>query len=123
MKDRFPIYILLMAVLVTTHAQQPQNDPNWQTVFEDNFSSFDDNRWYSYPDSLYANVHWDFTYPFEGDHHSPYVHQMDPTNYHWYGIEWDSLYVRWYYDRELFHMERNNWGGEGIQHGMHLILC
>lgn len=235
MKNKVLFLFIFMTLLSALHAQHPQNDPNWQPVFEDNFNTFNSSRWYKenmiksagiegedpgcylpqnvnnvhgkmiltvkrdtiwhgaschyfdtlagyhyyssasvvscdtyrygyfeiraklpvsdgywpafwfwaqndspndcwyneldvvegqgcYPDSLYANVHWDFTYPFEGDHHSPFVHQKDLTNYHWYGLEWDSVWVRWYYDRELFRIERNNWGGQGIQHPMHIIL-
>ncbi len=27
-------------------AQHPQQDPNWEPVFEDSFTSFNQNRWY-----------------------------------------------------------------------------
>lgn len=78
-----------------------------------------------YPDSIYTNVHWNFSSPIDWSNLNDTNRSFSDLNvgdYHWYGIEWDSNRVYWYIDKEIVRTEKNNWGEEGIQHAMHIII-
>lgn len=115
-------------------AQVPTSDGYWPAFWlwnDNSLSATPGNCWYNeidifegkgcYPDSIYANVHWDFNC--DSDLHNVNTpHCRDLSNYHWFGLEWDKEWVRWYYDRVAFREERNTWGGIGIQHALYIIL-
>ena len=46
MKKKNWFWILFVVMLGQTYAQQPIIDSNWQAIFEDEFNSFVENRWY-----------------------------------------------------------------------------
>lgn len=113
-------------------AKLPISDGYWPSFWFWNNSLNPNVCWYNevdvfegqgyFPDSLYTNFHWDFSCPLDELHDAKESYCKDITNYHWYGLEWTSEWLRWYCDGDLVREERNTCGGVGIHHGMYMIL-
>lgn len=92
-----------------------QNLRNWNTVFEDDMNSFNQNRW------------WSFDYPVNSHFPSPneginYFSSNYSQNYHWYSMLWDKNKIVWYFDRQPVRIEANTCGEEGIQHPLYIYI-
>lgn len=117
------------------YAKLPVSSGYWPAFWLWKDNSANQSSWYNeidvfegkgcYPDSIYTNVHWNFDCPISWNALNDTNRSFSGLNiseYHWYGIEWDSSRIYWYIDRDIVRTERNNWGGEGVQHPMHIIL-
>lgn len=77
------------------------------------------------PYTVISNVHWDFSCPLDEPTDNKVYHfipQRYDSHFHWYGVEWDSTCITWYIDRTPVRKVRNDYGGIGIQHDMHISI-
>lgn len=77
------------------------------------------------PYTVISNVHWDFSCPLDeqtSDDAYHFIPQRYDNYFHWYGVEWDSTSITWYIDRAPVRKVKNNYGGAGIQHDMHISI-
>lgn len=77
------------------------------------------------PYTVTSNVHWDFSCPLDSNTKDiawHFIPQRYDNYYHWYGVEWDSTSITWYIDRAPVRKVKNDYGGVGIQHDMHITM-